>query len=110
MISLIGQTRRKCELKIYREFYHSIIYTAYEGRCVLIVCIRFGRINWFHLLLKCLYQARKLSSHVFVFCIFVVSTLPFYVIFLLDFGTVSGMWYVLYFILFFFYLFQKHEL
>jgi len=57
-----------------------------------------------------LYQARKVSCHVFVFCIFVVSTLPFYVIFLLDLGTVSTMWYDLYFILFLFYLFQKHKL
>ena len=57
MMSLICQTRRKCVLTIYQEFYHSIIYKAYEWLRVLIICIRFGPINWFHLLLKCLYQA-----------------------------------------------------
>ena len=46
-------------------------------------------------LLKCLYQARKVSRYVFVLR---VSILILSTIFLLDFGTVSTMWYFLFFI------------
>ena len=43
-----------------------------------------------HFLLKCLYQARKVTGHVYLF---VVSILRLYTIFQLDFGTVAKVWY-----------------
>ena len=46
-------------------------------------------------LLKCLYQARKVRRYVFVLR---VSILILSTIFLLDFGTVSTMWYFLFFV------------
>ena len=52
------------------------------------------------LLLKCLYQARKVSGYVYV-CFDFAS---FYLIFLSDLGNVPPVWYFLFFILFVFYV------
>ena len=50
------------------------------------------------LLLKRLYQARKLSGHVFI-CMLWLSTLSLSMIFLLEFGPVQTEWYFLFFVL-----------
>ena len=57
------------------------------------------RWGWVHsssltlpLLLTCLYQAKKVVSH--VFCVSVID-LPLSMIFLLDYGTVSTLWYLI---------------
>ena len=42
--------------------------------------------------MKCLYQAKKVVSH--VFCVSVID-LPLSMIFLLDYGTVSTLWYLI---------------
>ena len=47
-----------------------------------------------HMLLMCLYQVRKVSGP----CVLGVSIFPLSTIFLLDFGNVQRVWYILFFI------------
>jgi hypothetical protein len=47
-----------------------------------------------HFLLKCLYQARKVCSH--VLCVLRISILPFTTILIFNFGIVPTLWYVLF--------------
>jgi len=55
-----------------------------------------------HFLLKCLYQGRKVSDHVFVLR---VSIVPLSTVLIFDFRTILTVWYFLFFII----LMQKHD-